>query len=86
MDTVEHTASTILVVQMVTKISKKELFLFHTGALVVYKPQGYLWVQFFPFFFFFLLFVLFLFPQNGWGLQVRFCHKDVVYYFFVFEG
>lgn len=53
MDTVEHTASTILVVQIVTKNLKKGLFLFHTGALVVYKPHGYLWVQF-CFFVFFL--------------------------------
>lgn len=64
MDTVEHTASTILVVQMTMK--KKGLFLFHTGALVVYKPHGYLWVQFF--------FPFFVPTWDGWGLQVRFCH------------
>lgn len=61
MDTVEHTASTILVVQIVTKNLKKGLFLFHTGALVVYKPHGYLWVQFcFSFFVFFFLFGFFV--------------------------
>lgn len=56
MDTVEHTASTILVVQTVTTNLKKGLFQFHTGALVVYKPHGYLWVQFFLFCFVFVSF------------------------------
>lgn len=42
------------------RIKKKGLFLFHTGALVVYKPHGYLWVQFFVLVFFFL-FVCFSF-------------------------
>lgn len=70
MDTVEHTASTILVVQIVTKNLKKGLFLFHTGALVVYKPHGYLWVQFcFSFLFFcFFFFLAFLFPHKTGGV------------------
>lgn len=51
---------------------KKGLFLFHTGALVVYKPHGYLWVQFYSF-----VFLFFVPTWDGWGLQVRFCHKDI---------
>lgn len=62
MDTVEHTASTILVVQMMTMNLKKGLFIFHTGALVVYKPHGFLWVQFcFSLNFFLFFFVSFIF-------------------------
>lgn len=59
----EHTASTILVIQTVTKNLKKGLFLFHTGALVVYKPHGYLWVQLF-----FVIFCYFLFPHKTGGV------------------
>lgn len=51
---------------------KKGLFLFHTGALVVYKPHGYLWVQFYSF-----VLSFFVPTWDGWGLQVRFCHKDI---------
>lgn len=35
--------------------TNSDFFLFHTGALVVYKPHGYLWVQFI-----FLQFLLYL--------------------------
>lgn len=51
---------------------KKGLFLFHTGALVVYKPHGYLWVQFYSF-----VLSFFVPTWDRWGLQVRFCHKDI---------
>lgn len=43
----------------------KGLFLFHTGALVVYKPHGYLWVQFY---FCFFVFLHFLFPHKTGGV------------------
>lgn len=46
---------------MVTKNWKKGLFLFHTGALVVYKPHGYLWVQLFLCIFLFFRIFFFLF-------------------------
>lgn len=42
---------------------KKGLFLFHTGALVVYKPHGYLWVQFYSF-----VLSFFLFPHETGGV------------------
>lgn len=60
----------------------KRLFLFHTGALVVYKPHGYLWVQFFVILFYFFIFVP---TWDGWGLQVRLCHMDIELCWFFFE-
>lgn len=70
MDTVEHTASTILVVQMVTKERTLSIPYWSFGCLqATWISVGA--VLFFCFIFFFVP------TWDGWGLQVRFCHKDI---------
>lgn len=77
MDTDEHTASTILVIQIVTKIKERTLS-------IPYWSFGCLqttWITVGA------VFIFIFFPtQNRWGLQVRFCHMDIewCYFFFVF--
>lgn len=60
MDTVEHTASTILVIRIVAKNLKKGLFLFHTGAFGCLQTT---WISVGAFSFF-----SFLIPHKTFGV------------------
>lgn len=75
MDTDEHTASTILVIQIVTKIKERTLS-------IPYWSFGCLqttWITVGA------VFIFIFFPtQNRWGLQVRFCHMDIEWCYFFF--
>lgn len=73
METVEHTASTILVVQMVTKNLKERTLsipYWSFGCLqATWIFVGAVIFYFYDYFFFF-----FVPTRDGWGLQARFCH------------
>lgn len=69
LETVEHTASTILVVHIVTKNEKT--------LSIPYWSFGCLqttWISVGAVLFYFFIFVP---TWDGWGLQVRFCHMDI---------
>ena len=77
--TVEHTASTILVVLTETIWFKERTFysileLWSFTTRMDFRGWSF---TLFLFIFYFYFFSFFLFPVMGWALQVCFCHRDI---------